>query len=68
MNSVWNNADYCVMKFGSDEAYQQARTEIFDNGMLRDPTQYLMDTYGQSSWNYTYNTDDEFDLITIYWQ
>lgn len=43
MNSVWNGSSNIVMKFGSDEAYQTAKYEMFENGMLTDPGQYLME-------------------------
>ena len=67
MNSVWNGSSNIVMKFGSDEAYQTAKYEMFENGMLTDPGQYLMEINGVSTWNYKYHTDDEFCLITLYW-
>ena len=68
MNSVWADQDYIVLKFGSDQGYQSAKYELFENGMLSDAGQYLMEVYGTQSWNYRYNTDDEFRLITIYWK
>lgn len=68
MNSVWNDASSIVMKFGSQEAYDTAQYELFEDGMLTDPGQYLMDINGVSSWNYKYHTDDNFYLITIYWR
>ncbi len=68
MNSVWEDRDHITMKFSSQDAYNMAVTELFTNKMTRDATQYLMETYGQSTWNYRYNTDDAFRLITIYWK
>ena len=68
MNSVWADENYIVMKFGTEEAYQSARYELFQNNMLSDAGQYLMGVYGVSSWNYRYHTDDDFYLITIYWK
>ena len=68
MNSVWADEDYCVMKFGSREAYESACYEIFQNGLISDAAQYLMEVYGTTTWNYSYNTDDDFNLITIYWK
>ena len=67
MNSVWEERRYVTFKFGSREAYDTAMYEFFSNGMLQDPAQYLMDIYGRSTWNYHYNTEEEFNLITIYW-
>lgn len=67
MNSVWNGESRVVMKFAGAEAYEEAKYELFSNGMLGDAAQYLMETNGVSSWNYSYNTDDLFNLITIYW-
>lgn len=67
MNSVWNGESSIVMKFGSAEALESARYELFDNGLLDEPGQYLMEMNGVSTWNYRYNIDDEFCLITIYW-
>ena len=67
MNSVWNGETSIVMKFGSGEAYESAKYELFENGMLTDPGQYLMEINGVSTWNYKYHTDDEFCLITLYW-
>ena len=68
MNSVWSDESYIVMKFGSEDAYNSARYELFQNNMLNDAGQYLMRVYGTSTWNYRYHTDDEFCLITIYWK
>jgi hypothetical protein len=67
MNSVWNGESSIVMKFGSEEAYESAKYELFEDGMLTDPGQYLMEINGVSSWNYKYHNDDKFYLITIYW-
>ncbi len=68
MNSVWNDNAYIVMKFGSSEAYESAKYELFEGNMLNDPGQYLMEINGVGSWNYRYHTDDEFHLITLYWK
>lgn len=68
MNSVWSDESCIVMKFGSSEAYHSAQYELFQNNMLNDAGQYLMQVYGTSTWNYRYHTDDEFYLITIYWK
>lgn len=67
MNSVWNRESSTVMKFGSSEALETARYELFENGMLDEPGQYLMEQNGVTTWNYRYHIDDEFCLITIYW-
>ena len=68
MNSVWSDESSVVMKFGSAEAYETAKYEMFQNKMLSDAGQYLMSVYGGNTWNYRYNTDDDFNLITIYWR
>ena len=68
MNSVWSDESYIVMKFGSEDAYNSAKYELFQNNMLNDAGQYLMQVYGTSTWNYRYHTDEEFCLITIYWK
>lgn len=68
MNSVWSDQSSIVMKFGSQEAYESAKYELFTGNMLNDPGAYLMDIYGVSTWNYRYHTEDEFYLITIYWK
>lgn len=68
MDSVWSDENYIVMKFGSADGYQAAKLELFQNNMLNDAGQYLMEVYGTSTWNYRYNTDDDFYLITIYWK
>lgn len=68
MNSVWSDASNIIMKFGSEEAYQSARYELFQNNMLNDAGQYLMQVYGTNTWNYRYHMDDEFYMITIYWK
>lgn len=68
MNSVWSDQSSIVMKFGSAEGYQTAKYELFQNNMLGDAGQYLMEVYGTSTWNYRYYTDDDFNLITIYWK
>lgn len=67
MNSVWNGEASVVMKFGNSEAYETAKYELFENGMLNDPGGYLMEINGVSTWNYRYHTEDNFYLITIYW-
>ena len=68
MQSVWADRSSIVMKFGSQEAFDAAKYELFENNMLKDPGEYLMDINGVSSWNYRYHTDDNFYLITIYWK
>lgn len=68
MNSVWNDESSIVMKFGSQDAYETAIYELFDDGLLNDAGQYLMDINGVTTWNYKYHTDDNFYLITIYWK
>ena len=68
MNSVWNDQTSVTMKFGSADAYESAKYEIFSNGLLSDAANYLMEIYGTRTWNYSYNTDDEFCVITIYWR
>lgn len=67
MQSVWNGDTSLVMKFGSQEAYDTARYELFENNLLSDAGQYLMKINGTDTWNYRYHTDDNFYLITIYW-
>lgn len=68
MDSVWSDESSIVMKFGSAQSYETAKYELFQGGMLGDAGQYLMETYGTTSWHYRYHTDDEFQLITIYWK
>lgn len=67
MNSVWNGQSEIVMKFGSSEAYEAAKTELFEGDLLSDPGEYLMEINGVKTWNYRYHTEDDFYLITIYW-
>ena len=67
MDSVWEERPYVELKFGSEEALEQAKQAFFTDGMMQDPAQYLMDLYGLRSWNYRYNIDEDFYLITIYW-
>ena len=68
MESVWNGDASIVMKFGSQEAYDTAVYEILEGGMLNDAGQYLMEQNGVSTWNYRYQTDDNFFVFTLYWQ
>lgn len=68
MESVWNGDSEIIMKFGTQEDYEQAKYELFQNGMLQDAGQYLMNLNGVSSWNYRYHTEDDFYLITLYWK
>ncbi|MDO4475352.1 MAG: transglutaminase domain-containing protein [Lachnospiraceae bacterium] len=68
MDSVYNDRDSIVMKFGSEVAYESAKWNLFSGSMLTDPAQYLMDVYGTGTWNYSYRTDDDFYLITIFWR
>ncbi len=67
MNSVWNGEPSVTMKFGSAEAYQSAVYEMFSNGMLYDATAYLMEMNGRTTWQYTYQTDEDFNLVTVFW-
>ena len=67
MQSVWNGNSSIVLNFGSQEAYDSARYELFEGSLLDDPGAYLMQINGVTSWNYKYHTDDNFYLITIYW-
>ncbi len=68
MNSVWEERSSVTMKFGSADGYESAKAAMFQGSMLQDAAQYLMDIYGTQTWNYSYHTDDEFHLITIFWQ
>ena len=68
MTSVWEDRSWFIAKFGSDEAYESAKRALFEEGMLDDAGQYLMEINGVYSWNYRYNTDDDFRLITVYWK
>lgn len=68
MESVWAGEENIVMKFGSGDAYEQAKYELFEGSLLSDAGQYLMEINGVSQWNYRYNTDEGFNLITIYWK
>ena len=52
MQSVWNGNSNIVLKFGSQEAYDSARYELFEGSLLDDPGAYLMQINGVTSWNY----------------
>ncbi len=67
MDSVWSGSTRIMMKFGTQEGYQEALNELFEGELLRDAGIYLMRENGVSTWNYRYHTDDNFNLITIYW-
>ncbi len=67
MESVQAEEMRVMMKFGSEEAYQEAQAALFEGDLLEDPGQYLMRLNGVTSWNYRYHVDDNFYLITIYW-
>lgn len=67
MNSVWNAQSEIVMKFGSSEAYEAAKTALFEGDLLSAPGEYLMEINGVKTWNYRYHTEEDFCLITIYW-
>lgn len=67
MNSVWNGETAAIMKFADQESYDTAVYELFQGSLLTDPLNYLMETNGVGSWNYTYNTDDRFLVIVLYW-
>ena len=67
MESVKNGESAIVMKFGTQEAYNMAKHELFTNRLYFDADQYLMETHGVSTWNNRYATDDEFRVITIQW-
>ena len=67
MNSVYALQESVTFKFAGAEGYNTAVYEMFSNGMIRDALHYLMDYYGASSWDYRYVTQDDFNLVTIYW-
>ena len=67
MKSVKEGRSAIVMKFGTQQAYEEAKYELFTNRLYYDADQYLMQQYGVSSWNNRYSTDDEFRVITIQW-
>ena len=68
MESVWADRDSVSLKFARTEDYNTAVYELFSNGMISEAAQYLMNVYGTGSWNYSYHTEDDFNLITIYWK
>ena len=68
MDSVWEDRSETTFKFGSEEAYNTAVFEFFTNGMLKEPSSYLMQKYNVTSWSYSYRQDPVFHLITIYWK
>ncbi len=68
MASVQNGESAIVMKFGTQEAYETAKYELFTNRLYYDADQYLMRESGVTSWNNRYSTDDEFRVITIQWK
>jgi hypothetical protein len=67
MDSVYSGRSSIVLKFGSKEAYETARYELFENSMINDADQYLMRQYGVNSWNNRYAVDDNFYVIMIQW-
>ncbi len=67
MESVQRGDASIVMKFGTRDAYETAKFELFTNRMYYDADQYLMTAYGVSTWNNKYATDDDFQVITIQW-
>lgn len=67
MESVQSDETRIMMKFGSEEAYLEAQSALFEGDLLEEPGQYLMRQNGVTSWNYRYHVDDNFYLITIYW-
>ena len=67
MESVQRGDTSIVMKFGTRDAYETAKFELFTNRMYYDADQYLMQAYGASTWNNKYATDDDFMVITIQW-
>ena len=67
MESVQRGDASIVMKFGTRDAYETAKFELFTNRMYYDADQYLMNAYGTTTWNNKYATDDDFLVITIQW-
>ena len=67
MDSVWNQRSTVVMKFAGVDDYERAKQSLFSEGLVNDAAQYLMREYGAQRWNYSYQTEDTFRLITIYW-
>lgn len=51
-------------KYTNREAYERAKTELRDNGLLDELAGYFMDYYGLDTLNYRYGTLDE--LYTFY--
>ncbi len=68
MASVQSGSEAITMKFGSREGYDTALYELFQNGLIQDAAQYLMNQYGLSTWNYRYTAEEDYNLITIYWE
>ena len=67
MDSVQSGRSSIVMKFGSADAYNEAKQQLFTNKMYNDAVQYLMQVNGTDSWNTRYSCDDSFYVITIQW-
>lgn len=67
MDSVESGRQSIVMKFGSADAYSEAKEQLFTDKMYNDAVQYLMQQNGVDTWNTRYSCDDSFHVITIQW-
>lgn len=56
-----------VLKFASQELYQEAQEDIFGN-LIKEAAQSLGAQYGLSTVHYQYMDDSMLNKITIYWQ
>lgn len=56
-----------VLKFSSEEAYEEAYRDVFENQIKR-AAQNLAERYGLSQVKYRYLDDPELYKITVYWQ
>ena len=57
MDSVESGRQSIVMKFGSADAYSEAKEQLFTDRMYNDAVQYLMQQNGVDTWNTRYSCE-----------
>ncbi len=67
MDAVDNNRTEVRLKFGSDEAYQEAMYELFEGGMVADALQRRMSWDNLTSITYYHQYSEGLYTIRVFW-
>ncbi len=64
---VSDRGNRAAFKFGSEEAYAQAVSELAGGTFERDSLLELAEEYGRDSLRYSYTTSDALRIVKLYW-